>query len=80
MSETKTKKVTGVGIQYKVYTVGYMQQFPTYENALKAFEKMRNKKIREEETFKLSLSSREGAGDRWQVLDTVKIGEDYYSK
>ncbi len=77
MSETTSATVAGV-TQYKVHTKGYLNQFPSYEKALKDFEKMKAKRIREEAIFKLSLSSREGTGGRWQVLDTVKIGEDYY--
>jgi hypothetical protein len=80
MSETTSATVAGTTTQYKVNTAGYTEQFTDYNKAVKAFEKARAKKIKEEETFKLTLSSREGTSGRWVTLDTVKIGEDYYAE
>lgn len=67
---------------YKFYLVksnGYKQQFTSYEVAKKDFEKMKNKMIKAEETFKINLMGRNTPKDDWEELDSVQITDTYYA-
>ncbi len=65
---------------YLVRTKGYSAQFSKLAEAEKAFNKEKNKKIKAEETFKIELLTKATKSDRWEVIDQVKIGVDYYEE
>jgi hypothetical protein len=65
---------------YLVRTKGYSEQFSEFSRAQKAFAKEKSKKIRAEETFKIDLLSKQTGTNKWELIDQVKIGEDYYEE
>lgn len=64
--------------QWKVQTKGFTNTFSSEEEAKKAYEKEKDKRIKNEQTFTISLKEREGVDSDWVVVDEAKIGEGYY--
>ncbi|HBS87729.1 MAG TPA: hypothetical protein DEA97_14295 [Bacteroidales bacterium] len=64
--------------RWQVKTKGFTRTYASEEQAKKDFEKIREQKIRNEETFSITLKSRDSEELPWILIDEAKVTESYY--
>jgi hypothetical protein len=65
--------------QFRVFTKGYNETFGSLENAKKQYDFLKKRSVKNHEPIKLELSVIEDNGSK-KILETVNIGEDFYSE
>ena len=63
---------------FLVKTKGYKEQFDNKQKALRAFDRMKSKKISNEESFKIELFEKFEPGEQWQLINESKIDKSFY--
>lgn len=59
---------------FRVKTSGYVEQFSSYNSARQSFDKLKRKKMKDGEPFKIVLD-RKGKEGFWEIVDSVTIKE-----
>lgn len=59
---------------FRVKTSGYVEQFSGYNSARQSFDKLKRKKMKDGEPFKIVLD-RKGKEGFWEIVDSVTIKE-----
>lgn len=63
---------------FKVQAPGYSGQFTTMSEARKEFNAQKKALLKREQAFTLKLYSKESAAGKWELVDELKINEDYF--
>lgn len=57
---------------FRVKTTGYVEQFSNYNSARQTFDKLKRKKAKNGDPFKIVLDGK-GKEGFWEVLDSINV-------